>query len=365
MRPELGQNQAMQKLSGEAGRNLVNAIAFGKVGDRLPGPPGPRGARKRRSRPPSWARSLQQKNAFWWKQPNVIGLAVGRKVTAGREGPLSLVVFVKRKLPPERIRPEGLVPRALDASPMGIRDPIPVDVQKVGQGRAEALISVNRPAKPGFSVGNRVGGSGTIGCVVQDRATSNQFGLTCAHVLAPVPTASTGDRVLVPSLAEARASHVLGRARMGSLEQFLPPVFSDSAVAENVDVATFSPTNPATLDSRIAIVGRRPSGVASTVTVGMPVRKVGASSELTTGEVKFIHMIFWLAYPTPTGEEVTAGFQDLIGISHFSNFGDSGSLVLTEDGKAVGVVLGSTPEFTACLPIQRALDALNCDLVIE
>jgi Peptidase family S64 len=246
---------------------------------------------------------------------------------------------------------------------MGIHDPIPVDVQKVGKGRAEALVSATRPAQPGFSVGNRVGGSGTIGCVVQDRATSNQFGLTCAHVLAPVPTASMGDRVLVPSLDEARASHVLGRAPMGSLEQFLPPVFSDSAVAANVDVATFSPTNPATLDPTIAIVGKRPSGIASTVTVGTPVRKVGASSELTTGEVKFIHMIFWLAYPTPTGEEVTAGFEDLIGISHFSNFGDSGSLVITEDGKAVGIVLGSSPEFTACLPIERALDALNCDLV--
>jgi hypothetical protein len=96
----------------------------------------------------------------------------------------------------------------------------------------------------------------------------------------------------------------------------------------------------------------------------MPVRKVGASSELTTGEVKFIHMIFWLAYPTPTGEEVTAGFQDLIGVSRFSDFGDSGSLVITEDRKAVGIVLGSTPEFTACLPIQRALNALNCDLVV-
>lgn len=354
----------MQKLTGEAGRNLVNAIAFGNLGDGRRGPPGPRVAREARLRPPSWARSLQQKNAHWWKQPNVIGLAVGRKVTAGREGPLSLVVFVKRKVARERVRAERLVPRRLDASPMGIREPIPVDVQKVGKGRAEALISVNRPAQPGFSVGNRVGGSGTIGCVVQDRATSNQFGLTCAHVLAPVPTASAGDRVLVPSLAEARASHVLGRAAMGSLVQFVPPVFSDSALAENVDVATFSPTNPSTLDPRIALVGRRPSGVASNVTVDMAVRKVGSASELTTGKVKFIHMIFWLAYPTPTGGEVTAGFQDLIGISHFSDFGDSGSLVIADDGKAVGIVLGSTPEFTACLPIQRALDALNCDLVI-
>ncbi|HMA18893.1 MAG TPA: hypothetical protein VKS03_10680 [Thermoanaerobaculia bacterium] len=345
--------EAMQELSGEPGRNLVNAIALGKLGDR-----------KRRGPAPPWVESLHEKNASWWKQPNVIGLAVGRKVTAGREGPLSLVVFVKRKLTPERVRAERLIPRVLDASPMGVREPIPVDVQKVGQGRAEALISANRPAQPGFSVGNRVGGSGTIGCVVRDRATSNQFGLTCAHVLAPVPSASTGDRVLVPALVEARASHVLGRAPMGSLQQIVPPVFSDSALADNVDVATFSPTNPATLDPRIAIVGSRPSGVASTVSIGTPVRKVGASSELTTGEVKFIHMIFWLAYPTPTGEEVTAGFEDLIGVTHFSNFGDSGSLVITEDGKAVGLVLGSTPEFTACLPIERALDALNCDLVV-
>src|SRR4030095_10965277 len=124
MRPELGENQAMQELKGEAGRNLVNAIAFGNVGERRPAPPGPRrpgpplarGPRKLRARPPSWARSLQLRNASWWKDPHVIGLAVGRKVPPGREGPLSLVVFVKRKLTPERVRAERLVPRTLDAS---------------------------------------------------------------------------------------------------------------------------------------------------------------------------------------------------------------------------------------------------------
>jgi hypothetical protein len=38
---------------------------------------------------------------------------------------------------------------------------------------------------------------------------------------------------------------------------------------------------------------------------------------------------------------------------------------MTDDRKAVGILLGSTPEFTICLPIQRALDALDCDLVTD
>lgn len=362
----------MQELAGVAGRQLVNAIAFGDravlrdVGGlrRRGGPPPSVRARRTAAAAPSPARDLQERNAAWWKQPNVIGMAVGRKRTAGREGELSLVVFVKRKLALSRLPAGRRVPSRLDAPQLGIRGQIPVDVQKVGKGRVQALISANRPARPGFSVGNRIGGSGTIGCVVRDRTTSSQLGLTCAHVLAPVPTAAAGDRVLVPSLAEARASNVLARAPLGALDRFVPPTFSDSAVPGNLDVATFRPTDPVKLDSKIAIVERRPSGVAASVTVGMSVRKVGASSELTTGRVKFVHMVFWLAYPTPSGGEVTAGFEDLIGVSHFSDAGDSGSLVITDDHKAVGIVLGSTPEFTVCLPIQRTLDALNCDLVV-
>jgi hypothetical protein len=342
----------MQKLTREAGRHLVNAIAFGHLGDE-----------ESRSSPPQWAASLHHKHARWWKQRNVIGLAVGRKLKAGRRRGLSLVVFVKRKLAPERLPATRLMPSVLGGSRIGIRESIPVDVQQVGEGFAEALISVDRPAQPGYSVGNRVGGSGTIGCVVQDRATSTRLGLTCAHVLAPLPTAKPGDRVLVPSLVEARASHVLARASVGVVDQILRPGFNDSDVPANLDVATFLPTDPAALDSSVAIVGKRPSGVLSNVSVGMPVRKVGAFSELTTGEVRFVNMVFWLAYPTPAGDEVTAGFQDVIGVSHFSNPGDSGSLVINDERKAVGIILGSTPEFTICLPIQRALDALQCDLV--
>jgi len=152
---------------------------------------------------------------------------------------------------------------------------------------------------------------------------------------------------------------------MGVIERILPPSFGDSASLTNLDVATFRPSDPATLDSAVAIVGKRPSGTLSNPSVGMPVRKVGASSELTTGEVKFVNVVFWLAYPTTGGDEKTAGFQGVTGISHFSNPGDSGSLVMSDDRKAIGIVLGSTPEFTICLPIQRALDALNCDLVTE
>ena len=344
----------MQRLTRDAGRQLVNAIAFGRLSHEKKGPP-----------PPSWVSGLHEEHAPWWKQRNVIGLAVGRKLTAGRSGGLCLVVFVKRKLAPERLATRYLVPFALDASPIGIRDAVPIDVRKVGPARAEALISADRPAQPGYSVGNRVGGSGTIGCVVRDRATSDQLGLTCAHVLAPVPTSAPGDPVLVPSLAEARAHQVLARARLGVVDRILPPGFGDSSVPTNLDVATFRPNDPTTLDASVAIVGKRPSGILANPSIGAAVRKVGASSELTTGEVRFVHMTFWLAYPTPGGDEVTAGFRDVIGVSHFSDPGDSGSLVMNDERKAVGIVLGSTPEFTICLPIQRALDALQCDLVTE
>jgi hypothetical protein len=342
----------MQKLTRDAGRHLVGAIAFGR-----------RNREEDVSSEPQWVKDVHQEHARWWKQRNVVGLGIGHKLKAGRRRGLALVVFVRRKLDRERVSRDRMVPSELGGSPLGIRGSIPVDVRKAGPARVEALIDVNRPARPGYSVGNRVGGSGTIGCVVRDRATSARVGLTCAHVLAPLPTSQPGDHVLVPSLADAQANQVLSRARIGVVDRILAPGFDDSDIPTNLDLATFRPFSASALNPAIAILAKRPAGIAAGTPVGLAVQKVGASSEVTTGQVRFVHVVFWIGYPTPAGGEVQAGFQNVIGISHFSDPGDSGSLVLTEDRKAVGIVLGSTPEFTICLPIQRALDALGCDLV--
>jgi len=177
----------------------VNAIAFGRLasGD---------------DRRPKWARELQEEHSPWWGHRNVLGLAIGRKVQDGKQLGLSLVVFVRRKLPPRKIPKGRRIAKHVAGSAVGIKSSIPTDVRQISPCRASGLTSVERPAKVGYSVGHRLGGSGTIGCVVSDRSTGDQLGLTCAHVLAPLPSAAPGDTVLVPSLDEAQSQGVFGDA---------------------------------------------------------------------------------------------------------------------------------------------------------
>jgi hypothetical protein len=58
-------------------------------------------------------------------------------------------------------------------------------------------------------------------------------------------------------------------------------------------------------------------------------------------------------------------FADQIGITRFTAPGDSGSLVL-EDGTdlAIGLHIGSTDTLSVCTPIDKVLDAVDCDLVL-
>jgi hypothetical protein len=56
-------------------------------------------------------------------------------------------------------------------------------------------------------------------------------------------------------------------------------------------------------------------------------------------------------------------FPDVIGVSRFTDAGDSGALVLDEEGAAVGQHFGSFDGMSVCMPIQRVLDAVGCELV--
>lgn len=62
---------------------------------------------------------------------HVVGVGIGKKVTAGRAtGPLCLVVMVTEKMPAERLSSQDRVPAEIEG--------IPTDVVAVGAVRAQA-----------------------------------------------------------------------------------------------------------------------------------------------------------------------------------------------------------------------------------
>jgi hypothetical protein len=294
----------------------------------------------------------------WWQDENVVGVCVAKRRRGGKLGALCVQVLVRRKVALHKLKASRRIPAEL-TSPAFAR-PLRTDVRPVGDVRLESLVSVERPAHPGFDIGNMLGGSGTLGCVVVD-GQGRRLGLSCAHVLAPDGTddlgSPSGSVALCPSLPNAQALDVVAQAPIGKLVNVLVPCFDPGDAATNLDAAVFLPDDPKALSAAIADIGVSPKGISDGVTVGLKVHKVGAVSAETHGVVQSVGLTIKIPY----GDDM-ATFVEQIGISSFTQPGDSGALVLDEQNRAIGMHLGSAEGMSICTPIRRVLDALHCQL---
>jgi hypothetical protein len=301
---------------------------------------------------------LGEAQQSWWRHENVVGVCIARKRRAGKLGALCVQVLVRRKFATHKLAPKHRVPLTLE-SPAFKRAPR-TDIRAVGDLRLDSLVTEKRPAHPGFDIGNEVGESGTIGCVVVDQQ-GNRRGLSCAHVLAPDGQADVGAAfgsvVLCPSLPSAQALGVLAEAPIGTLVRVLAPSFDPNDADTNLDVALFAPNDPASLSAIVADVDVKPTGINDNVAHGTKVHKVGAFSAETWGAVQGIELLTKIPY----GNDI-ALFSKHIVISAFAQPGDSGALVLDEQNRAVGIHIGSAQGMSICTPIRRILDALQCRL---
>ncbi|HLT57811.1 MAG TPA: hypothetical protein VKZ69_03445 [Limnochordales bacterium] len=319
--------------------------------------------------------------------PNVVGCGWGEKRTRGRKtGQQGMVVFVRRKVPAAALKARERVPAVLDARP--------TDVIEVGEVRllAAPLPSPRtarlRPAPPGVSLGHVAVTAGTFGAVVRDAKTGEPLILSNNHVIANQTTgddgrAAVGDPVLQPGPYDGGT---VERDVIGHLLRFVPvvPVAAVPACpvargaqrvlnaalrlllpryqlqlvrlddAENlVDGAVARPVAPDAITPRILEVGRV-QGVAE-AEVGMRVKKSGRTSGLTQGEV----MALGATLNVALGEGVVARFCDQVVTSPLAQPGDSGSLVLDEGNRAVGLLFAGSPQATVCNRIQNVLAALD------
>jgi len=317
-----------------------------------------------------------------FSKPNVVGVGAGYKEVMGeRTGELCIVALVRRKLPRAALAQDALVPSLVD----GIR----TDVQEVGEIRAlQTRTDRWRPAPGGVSLGHYRITAGTFGCVVRDRATGARLILSNNHVLANTNDGQAGDPILQPGPLDGgrEPNDVLAR-----LERFCPIVFTsepgtcgaalaaasianalaalvgshhrfetvrvDAQAVNRVDAAVARPTDVGAVRDDILEIGQ----VSGTVEaqLGMPVRKSGRSTGLTTGSVNVLDATVDVDY----GSERTARFQGQIVSGPMSKPGDSGSLLVTGDAlQAVGLLFAGSDQATIFNPIQAVLDCLEVDL---
>jgi hypothetical protein len=223
-------------------------------------------------------------------------------------------------------------------------------VAEIFGGRA---IATARPAQGGESLGHSNGDTGTFGCLVKDKANTNAvYLLSCNHVIAALNQGRKGvDEVWQPGQLDGGS----GKTRIGILQDFAY-ITLGGQTGNRIDAALCKPDNLPDVTSAIKSVGSL-SGSQS-VSLNDPVRKSGYKTKLTSGKVRLNNLSVIVDYPN----NVQALFDNQLGIvstqsGNFSDQGDSGSVVVDKQNRAVGLVMSclAGTDMTIANPIEEVL----------
>lgn len=273
--------------------------------------------------------------------PGVVGTAAG----LGSEGNSVILVLTKK---------EGIpgIPRALDGVPVAVR--VTGEIRAL-QG-ADPTSRFPRPVPIGVSTGHPDITAGTIGCRVTD--DTYVYALSNNHVYANENLATYGDNVLQPGPYDGGVNP---DDAIGTLSDYEPIVFSTSA-ENRIDAAIAR--------SSIENLGTAtPSDGYGTPTLNivdaafrLKVKKYGRTTGLTEGRVEGTNATVDVTYDTGTARFVDQIIIFKPGKDAFSLGGDSGSLVVTNDGNnPVGLLFAGTSDGTYAIinPIDLVLQRFN------
>ena len=317
------------------------------------------------------------------KKQNVVATGIGYKISAGQKGHnISIICSVEKKLPKSQLSSKDLVPQQFDG--------ITTDVIETGRIRAFANHQQrHRPAPGGVSIGHRDITAGTLGCVV--KKNGQRVILSNNHVLANSNAAQIGDAILQPGpydggkypddhianllefipismtssggggggsscpIAKGVASVLNVAAAITGSKSRLQAV-TTRATDNIVDAAIALPLNDADISDDIldigAIAGMLPGGL------GMAIQKSGRTTEYTTGTIDQIDVTVDVQY----GAGQIARFTDQLLAGPMSQGGDSGSAVLDNDKKLVGLLFAGSDTTTIINRMENVFTALGLTL---
>ncbi|SHF12640.1 hypothetical protein [Desulforamulus putei] len=315
---------------------------------------------------------------------NVVGVGVGHKqVGRERTEQPAIIVFVKKKEAPENLSREHLVPFKING--------LDTDVIEVGEVRLldEERTKHVRPAQPGLSIGHYRVTAGTFGAVVRDRNTGELLILSNNHILANATNGKDGRAVIGdPVLQPGEYDGGTREDRIATLLRYIPlqkgeapatcPVAKGVARLANILVRTIRPNyelkfvkrggTPNIVDCAVArpirpdlitdeIVGIGKVQGTAQAKPGMKVVKSGRTTGVTRGVVTAVGATM----EVKLDDESSAYFADQVVTDMKSQGGDSGSLVLNEENKAVGLLFAGSDKVTVFNHIQNVLDKLNIE----
>lgn len=220
----------------------------------------------------------------------------------------------------------------------------------------------NRPLRIGGSIGHVDITAGTLGCFVTPRGGGGEedWILSNNHVLANENLASIGDAILQPGDADGgrRPSDVVGKLKK-SVRLKRRNNLVDAAIATIEEGLEYFYNE---LESLGPIAGVR----SDPLDEGEVVYKVGRTTGVTKGRVSAIE-VDSLEVGYDMGDIEFDGQIDVEPFDYgepFSLGGDSGSLIVDSDRRAVALLFaGNDVDATFASPIDAVLDALGVDLV--
>jgi hypothetical protein len=308
---------------------------------------------------------------------NVVACGVGYKMVGGvRTDELCVIASVSTKVASEQLAPDDLVPQTLEG--------VKTDVQETGVIRAlQNRTDKWRPAPGGVSIGHVDITAGTLGCLVH--RDGQVFILSNNHVLANSNDAQVGDSILQPGPYDGGTS----ADQIATLEEFVPinfgtgpstcsiadgvaailnwiagfggsqhrlQAFQEVPEVNRVDAAIARPTSADLVEKRILEIGE-PEGVGEG-TLGLAIRKSGRTTGLTSGEITQVDVTAQVSY----GTGKTATFTDQLMAGAMSSGGDSGSAVLDESGRVIGLLFAGSEATTVINRIQNVIEALGVSI---
>lgn len=239
---------------------------------------------------------------------------------------------------------------------------VPVEYEVVGEFRAFALTDPHRPVRIGVSSGNENECiPGTVGAVLEKNG--RKYLLCANHVYARMNEAAIGEIITQPArVDESEAcdpstpdSYV---ARLADYEPLVfdkrTPNYIDAAIAELIDGSKARCATPP------GYYGK-PSCSPVEACKGLRIQKLGRTTGLTQAKVKSVHASVKISYPA--GKALLV--DQIMTSKQFGDFGDSGSLVVTDDANAspVGIIIGGGSNGSAIVtPIQPILDRFGATI---
>lgn len=292
----------------------------------------------------------------------VVGTAVG----LGHNGNAVVKVYLTR--PGAAAVAKSLDGVAVETEVTGeVRAVLPTAKPGGGSGETDPTKRFTRPVPIGVSAGNlndlvylrTFCTTGTLGARLKG-ANNQYYALSNNHVFAVENKAQLGDPIIQPGQAD-NGCRSTAADQIGTLANYVPLNFSRTAT-NTVDAAAAVVTTSTVGNSTPVNGYGTPSSSITTATLNMTVQKYGRTTVLTHGSVTGLDATIKVRYDKGN----TATFVHQIVItgnngSAFSDSGDSGSLIVTDNFTAspVGLLFAGSSSTTIANPIGEVLTQLG------